>query len=141
MYIIYAMCFQKQFVNVSLDMTTSEDVQSLFQKAKKIYCMTYLYDVFFFMCLRWYAEIIWFYHDKNMYYIVSRVISGAEFKYAIRFDLSSKLRDFEQWGHCIKHDYRRPTLSSRCDVINDVINIKIFFLDILWRSFHIWCQN
>ena len=62
-----------------------------------------------------------------MYYIVSRVISGAEFKYAIRFDLSSKLRDFEQWGHCIKHDYRRPTLSSRCDVINDIINIKKYF--------------
>ena len=80
-----------------------------------------------FMCLRWYAEIIWFYHDKNMYYIVSRVILGAEFKYAIRFDLSSKLRDFEKWGHCIKHDYRRPILSSRCDVINDIINIKKYF--------------
>ena len=28
-----------------------------------------------------------------------------------------------------KHEYRRPTLTSRCDVINDVINIKSPF----WR--------
>ena len=26
-----------------------------------------------------------------------------------------------------KHEYRRPTLTSRCDVISDVINIKINF--------------
>ena len=28
-----------------------------------------------------------------------------------------------------KHEYRRLTLSSRCDVIRDVINMKLFFLD------------
>ena len=26
-----------------------------------------------------------------------------------------------------KHEYRRPTLTSRCDVISDVINIKSTF--------------
>ena len=30
-----------------------------------------------------------------------------------------------------KHEYRRPTLMSRCDVISDVINIKITFSGII----------
>ena len=30
-----------------------------------------------------------------------------------------------------KHEYRRPILTSRCDVINDVINIKITFSGII----------
>ena len=30
-----------------------------------------------------------------------------------------------------KHEYRRPTLTSRCDVISDVINIKSPFLGLI----------
>ena len=30
-----------------------------------------------------------------------------------------------------KHEYRRPILTSRCDVINDVINIKRTFSGII----------
>ena len=30
-----------------------------------------------------------------------------------------------------KHEYRRPTLTSRCDVISDVINIKNIFLGLI----------
>ena len=30
-----------------------------------------------------------------------------------------------------KHDFRRPTLTSRCDVIIDVINIKSTFLRLI----------
>ena len=30
-----------------------------------------------------------------------------------------------------KHEYRRPTLTSRCDVVSDVINIKINFSGII----------
>ena len=37
-----------------------------------------------------------------------------------------------------KHEYRRPTLTSRCDVINIK---RTFFWHNFWRSFHIWCQN
>ena len=30
-----------------------------------------------------------------------------------------------------KHEYRRPTLTSRCDVISDVINIKSPFFGLI----------
>ena len=30
-----------------------------------------------------------------------------------------------------KHEYRRPTLTSRCDVISDVINIKNIFFGLI----------
>ena len=30
-----------------------------------------------------------------------------------------------------KHEYRRPTLTSRCDVISDVINIKSTFFRLI----------
>ena len=36
-----------------------------------------------------------------------------------------------------KHEYRRPTLTSRCDVISDVINIRGTFWVNFGRSFHI----
>ena len=42
----------------------------------------------------------------------------------------------------IKHDCRRPTLSSRYDVIGDVIIMKFIFVDDLNTvlSFYSWCQ-
>ena len=51
--------------------------------------------------------------------------------------------DWLQTASCIaenvtisfKHEYRRLTLTSRCDVISYVINIKRLF----WDDF--WCQN
>ena len=36
-------------------------------------------------------------------------------------------------------EYRETILMSPCDVINDVITMKIFFNDLGW-SFHFWCQ-
>ena len=32
-------------------------------------------------------------------------------------------------------------MTSRCDVISYVMNIKHFLCNNLWRSFHTWCQN
>ena len=41
-----------------------------------------------------------------------------------------------------KHEYRRPNLTSLCNVIGDVIIMKnILIWDNLWRSFHSWCQD
>ena len=37
-------------------------------------------------------------------------------------------------------EYRGPTLRPPCDVIDDVIIMKIFFWHNLGRSFHIWGQ-
>ena len=37
-------------------------------------------------------------------------------------------------------EYRQTTLRSLCDVIDDVITMKIFFLHNLGWSFHSWCQ-
>ena len=37
-----------------------------------------------------------------------------------------------------KHEYRRPTLTSRCDVISDVINIKINFSGIISEDLSIF---
>ena len=37
-------------------------------------------------------------------------------------------------------EYRGPTLRPPCDVIDDVIIMKILFLHNLGRSFHIWGQ-
>ena len=37
-------------------------------------------------------------------------------------------------------EYRGPTLRPPCDVIDDVIIMKILFLDNLGRYFHIWGQ-
>ena len=37
-------------------------------------------------------------------------------------------------------EYRRPTLRPPCDVIDDVIIMKILFLHSLGRYFHIWGQ-
>ena len=36
-----------------------------------------------------------------------------------------------------KHEYRRPTLTSRCDVISDVINIKSTFSGIICNDLSI----
>ena len=38
------------------------------------------------------------------------------------------------------NEYREPTLRPPCDVIDDVIIMKILFWHNLWRSFHIWGQ-
>ena len=37
-------------------------------------------------------------------------------------------------------EYRETTLRSLCDVIDDVITMKIFFLHNLGWCFHCWCQ-
>ena len=39
-----------------------------------------------------------------------------------------------------KHEYRRPTLTSGCDVMNGVISAKIIIWHDLQWSLHIWCQ-
>ena len=36
-----------------------------------------------------------------------------------------------------KHEYRRPTLTSRCDVISDVINIKSTFSGTIFNDLFI----
>ena len=36
-----------------------------------------------------------------------------------------------------KHEYRRPTLTSRCDVISDVINIKSTFFRLISDGLYI----
>ena len=41
----------------------------------------------------------------------------------------------------IKHDYRRPTLSSRCDVIGDVIIMEFIFVDNLHTVFLYMMSN
>ena len=37
-------------------------------------------------------------------------------------------------------EYRGPTLKPPCDVIDDVITMKILFWQSLGQSFHIWGQ-
>ena len=66
--------------------------------------------------------------------------------YSTRFHIWTKLSDdWLKTATCIsenvtisfKHEYRRPTLTSRCDVISDVINIKILFLGTISDDFSI----
>ena len=38
----------------------------------------------------------------------------------------------------LKHEYKRPTLTSRCDVISDVINVKSTFSGIISDDLSIW---
>ena len=40
-----------------------------------------------------------------------------------------------------KHEYRRPTLTSRCDVISDVINIKSTFFWVRLISDGLYISN
>ena len=41
------------------------------------------------------------------------------------------------WQFTFKHEYRRPTSTSRCDVIRELINIKIYFSGIISDGFSI----
>ena len=62
---------------------------------------------------------------------INKVLNSAKMHLCMKFCEAMSQHSWENETISFKHEYRRPTLTSRCDVISDVINIKSTFSGII----------
>ena len=79
---------------------------------------------------------------KHLTFQINRAMYSAKMHLCMKFCESMSNIHGKNVTISFKHEYRRHTLTSRYDVISDVMNIKKHFLcNNLWCSFHIFWQN